>query len=328
MADKKISEPGADLVQIENKRREFVTDYTREILHNLTIKEYAIGTGTKDNFCYRLEHEQKGMGNISGAPAGTFRYGVWYDKKAGDYNFSKKYGDSVDVAFANVIQELLDLIEAGERDDYKAIRSSKIANNVRYKVLAMYFPHKYMTIYSEKHLSYFCDKVGIPAVKGDDVLVMQRKLIQWKEANDTTKDMSYLEYVFFLYNNYGYPPKEEDIAVIEKPKLRELRAKLNGFDAKHPKKTLTEVERTERSGLVVAIVKERAAGVCQLCNKPAPFYNKKGEPYLECHHIVWLADGGPDEVSNAVALCPNCHRKMHSLNEPTDVDYLKNVAQG
>lgn len=78
---------------------------------------------------------------------------------------------------------------------------------------------------------------------------------------------------------------------------------------------------------MAAVVKERAEGICQLCNKPAPFYNKKGEPYLECHHIVWIARGGADEVYNAVALCPNCHRKMHSLDEPADVAYLKKVAR-
>ena len=33
------------------------------------------------------------------------------------------------------------------------------------------------------------------------------------------------------------------------------------------------------------------------------------------------------EVYNAVALCPNCHRKMHSLDEPADVAYLKKVAK-
>lgn len=90
---------------------------------------------------------------------------------------------------------------------------------------------------------------------------------------------------------------------------------------------LTEIERRERSRLIAAIVKERAAGICQLCNAPAPFYNKNGEPYLECHHIIWIAKGGPDEVSNAVALCPNCHRRMHSLNELVDVEYLKKVAK-
>lgn len=67
--------------------------------------------------------------------------------------------------------------------------------------------------------------------------------------------------------------------------------------------------------------------MCQLCNKPAPFYNKSGEAYLECHHVVWIAKGGADEVNNAVALCPNCHRKMHILDDSEDVEKLKEVAK-
>lgn len=211
MTDKKISEIGADLKQIEIKRRKFVSDYTRETLSELTIEEYAIGKGTKNNFCYRLEHEQIGMGDIRGTFAGSNRYGVWFSKEAGTYVFSKKYGDSVESAFFSVRQELIDLIEAGEKANYVAIRNNRIANNVKYKILAMYYPYKFLTIYSERHLSYFCDKVGIPAVDGDDELVMQRKLIQWKESNEDVKYMTYLEYVAFLYHHFGHPPKADAI---------------------------------------------------------------------------------------------------------------------
>ncbi|MDE6990046.1 MAG: HNH endonuclease, partial [Lachnospiraceae bacterium] len=72
-------------------------------------------------------------------------------------------------------------------------------------------------------------------------------------------------------------------------------------------------------------VVQLAAGVYQLCNKPAPFYNKSGEAYLECHHVEWIARGGADEVYNAGALCPNCHRKMHVLDEPDDIAKLKDI---
>lgn len=34
-------------------------------------------------------------------------------------------------------------------------------------------------------------------------------------------------------------------------------------------------------------------------------------PYLEVHHIIFLAQGGDDTVDNAEALCPNCHRRKH-----------------
>jgi hypothetical protein len=36
-----------------------------------------------------------------------------------------------------------------------------------------------------------------------------------------------------------------------------------------------------------------------------------GSPFLETHHLIRLADGGPDTVENAVAVCPNCHRRLH-----------------
>ncbi len=71
----------------------------------------------------------------------------------------------------------------------------------------------------------------------------------------------------------------------------------------------------------------KAKGLCQLCNKPAPFLNKNENPYLEVHHIKWLSKGGFDNISNVVALCPNCHRKMHILNQKKDVKKLLEKAR-
>jgi len=65
-------------------------------------------------------------------------------------------------------------------------------------------------------------------------------------------------------------------------------------------------------------VKKGAHGRCDLCAMTAPFMTSKGKPYLECHHVTPLAKGGGDTIDNAVALCPNCHRKMHSLNLEVD----------
>ena len=50
--------------------------------------------------------------------------------------------------------------------------------------------------------------------------------------------------------------------------------------------------------------------------------DKDGSPYLEPHHIVWLSRGGEDTPSNTVALCPNCHRRMHIVKSATDTKKL------
>lgn len=57
----------------------------------------------------------------------------------------------------------------------------------------------------------------------------------------------------------------------------------------------------------------------------APFKNKQNEPYLETHHIEWLSQGGDDTIENTVALCPNCHKKMHIVDDPRDIKKLKSL---
>ena len=90
-----------------------------------------------------------------------------------------------------------------------------------------------------------------------------------------------------------------------------------------PSKRAAETTQYERDPYVAEYVKKRAAGDCELCSTPAPFITKNGFPYLEAHHIVWLSEGGDDSVQNTVALCPNCHRKMHSLNLASDLKKLQ-----
>ena len=67
----------------------------------------------------------------------------------------------------------------------------------------------------------------------------------------------------------------------------------------------------ERDSGVRTWILRTAAGICELCGQPAPFLDASGEPFLEVHHVIPLASGGPDTTSNAVALCPNCHRELH-----------------
>jgi 5-methylcytosine-specific restriction protein A len=91
---------------------------------------------------------------------------------------------------------------------------------------------------------------------------------------------------------------------------------------KTPATRITQTSAFVRDAAVAEYVKRLAKGHCDLCCQQAPFANKQNEAYLECHHIIWLAKGGEDTIENTVALCPNCHRKMHVLNRKTDREKL------
>lgn len=119
----------------------------------------------------------------------------------------------------------------------------------------------------------------------------------------------------------------ETVYESEKKKIREMnitnvKLKATSFNDV-PSTRLVTTTYIERNAYVSEYTKLRAKGICDLCEEDAPFYTAKGIPYLETHHIDWLSLGGKDSIENTVALCPNCHRKMHSLNDKRDVKKLK-----
>lgn len=67
-----------------------------------------------------------------------------------------------------------------------------------------------------------------------------------------------------------------------------------------------------RSHVVKKYVLMRAKGQCELCGSDAPFLRKDGSPYLEPHHTRRVSDDGPDHPRWVGAICPNCHREIHS----------------
>lgn len=75
--------------------------------------------------------------------------------------------------------------------------------------------------------------------------------------------------------------------------------------------TTAEKPQYNRSSEVREYVKARADGHCEGCGELAPFTSKTGEPYLHAHHIHELSDGGSDTPDTVIALCPNCHYRVH-----------------
>lgn len=93
---------------------------------------------------------------------------------------------------------------------------------------------------------------------------------------------------------------------------------------KVPRCTAT-VERFVRDPEVIAWVLREADGNCENCSSAAPFKRSNGEPFLEVHHVRPLGEGGPDTTDNAVACCPNCHKRLH-FDEEKDGLRLKLIS--
>jgi 5-methylcytosine-specific restriction protein A len=126
-------------------------------------------------------------------------------------------------------------------------------------------------------------------------------------------------------------PKRELDKTFETKVRRESRRSLEELKTEASKSTAIPGSRVttstsyQRNPAVKAYTLKRADGVCELCEQDAPFKNKSGKPYLEVHHIKQLADDGYDNIENTVALCPNCHKKMHYLGLESDIKKLQSI---
>ena len=126
---------------------------------------------------------------------------------------------------------------------------------------------------------------------------------------------------------YDDPSEDGDDSFIYSSSDEQIKRKAIQYSSPDIDYTQKTAYSYTRNRYISEYAKRRAKGICQLCGNPAPFLDETGKPFLETHHVIWLADGGTDSIENTVALCPNCHRKMHTLNLESDIQKLLAVAK-
>ncbi len=86
-----------------------------------------------------------------------------------------------------------------------------------------------------------------------------------------------------------------------------------------PDHALSEEWTYARDKKVRDAVLRRAKGRCEHCDKPG-FMTRSGKPYLETHHVIFLANDGADKLTNVIALCPNDHREAHFGKRSAEIE--------
>ena len=124
-----------------------------------------------------------------------------------------------------------------------------------------------------------------------------------------------------------------DIPTANTAELEEKVAKLLEFPDLEPPEgvenpevtTQNNVQSIKRDPKVKAWVIRNAKGCCEYC-KDTAFVKDDGKGYLEVHHLRQLANHGSDKICNTVAVCANCHRKLHYAENREEI-LSKKVSQ-
>jgi 5-methylcytosine-specific restriction protein A len=114
----------------------------------------------------------------------------------------------------------------------------------------------------------------------------------------------------------AYIPTADVVELEQKVKtLRKAPFRTVPLGSETPSQVTSTTTSFVRDPAVKRWILDEANGLCEGCTSPAPFHDREGYPYLEVHHVMPLASRGSDRISNAVALCPNCHRRCHFADD-------------
>lgn len=199
------------------ERKEFVRRFNPKKIASMTIDEYVEGKQSKNSFCYLLERKLKPLGSISGINSSIF--GVWYSAEQQEYKFVSRFGNDYKQAYKLIKNSIIELIEAGKIRDYDAIISNPLNSLVKGKILSIYYPDKYLNIFSKNHLDYYLRSFDLDTAElmKQNVVYKRDALLAFKDSDKDMKKWSIDMFAVFLHSHYPKSPaKAEEMAVKSK----------------------------------------------------------------------------------------------------------------
>jgi len=188
-------------------REKFVTNFTVSRIVQMEIDDFVIGKSKiddkgKESFCYLIETQMRDLGEMRGAFVDKF--GVWFAPKTNEYEFTKKFGNNIKDAFYKLKEEICSLIIAGNNDDFEAIENSMISPLFRGKILATYYPEKFLCIFKEEDVDKFLYELDIKYDMHEFNTLEKKKklLLEYKNLNKYFNQKSNYYFVSFLYTTF------------------------------------------------------------------------------------------------------------------------------
>ena len=193
-------------------RDEFVTYFNEGFIRQMKVDDYAIGKGIRDwhVFSYGIERTFQDLGSIVGAS--SYKFGIFYSPGEKAYKWVSRFGETKTRAFNQIKRCILDLLRCGREDNIEGIANNMLSSMVKGKILSLYYPDKYLNIFSDAHLDVYLVKLGLDT---EDLLVSKpvykrQRLVQFKNADPAMSSWPMDKFSNFLYVMFPMDSKDDN----------------------------------------------------------------------------------------------------------------------
>jgi 5-methylcytosine-specific restriction enzyme A len=168
-----------------------------------------------------------------------------------------------------------------------------------------------------QNISYVLDSLNQPYIKG----YLPAKNVGANTKDSIIKSLERNKFIFLMDKDLEPTPDNDQLQERTERVQKIINLKDQPAGQRIPKKTESSTSIYYRDPVVRAWILKNANGKCEACGSDAPFLLPGSVPFLEVHHMIPLASGGPDTIDNTIAVCPNCHRRVH-LSQDKDLFVL------
>ena len=196
------------------EQKKFLKRFDYENLKKMEIDDYVEGKENKDSFCYWIEVKLHYLGSIKGSYVKS-KFAIHYSKEKKDYLFdenNKKWGNNSNEVFSNVKKAILDLYNCAKNDDIIGLENNPLSNMFKSKIYYVYFSDKTLPIYSTEHLVFFVKALNLQEEETNlTPFICRELLLKFKRNSKIFKNISNLEFMYFLYSSYGFEKETNEI---------------------------------------------------------------------------------------------------------------------
>ena len=142
---------------IEEKRKNFFNKFDKDKIKDFNLKEYCIGDGNHENFCWWLERNLEELGKYHPGGYGSRSYGIYFNKEKKKYlDKDKNVIDNAEQYIKGITETLQEIVNIGGLDKaeekIEELSKNKFSKGFILKILNTYFPNNWFPIYSQDHM--------------------------------------------------------------------------------------------------------------------------------------------------------------------------------
>lgn len=191
--------------ELEELLDEFLNRWTITDVKKLTLHDY-VDVGNRDTFCQWVETKTRILGSIKGMT--SIKFGIYKRRNPNkrpakyqnddNYSWMKKYGSNREIAFENIKNDIIKIIELSGLGKFSLIDDIILPDLFKWKVAFLYSNERLIPIYNRKTLSRIAEHFGLQTTNSTKIYKIQEVMISNKPSHQ-----SVYQFMRILYDQFG-----------------------------------------------------------------------------------------------------------------------------